>query len=316
MWPRIDRSLIQKPGSRRLIKRTLHAALCLTALLVDPTALAAAGTLGIPFTLTKPAGDGPLPAVVILHDCSGLGPRSSGAPWRWSSELTAWGFVTIWPDSFSTRGRPRGVCTIASGPPVPLRVRANDAYAALAHLRTLPYVDMKRVAVMGGSHGGSSTLAAIVDVAANANHEDRFAAAIALYPLCAQRHGDWSVERDKEAGHKIVGYSGVFKPLAPLLILIGAADDWTPAEPCRRLAATSRDAGHPVDIVVYPGAHHSFDSPAPMRFVADRRNMNAPGGRGATTGGQKEAWADAITRVQGFLAQHVLKQSPGSEQKR
>src|SRR5262245_32309162 len=107
MWPRIDRSLIQKPGSRRLIKGTLHAALCLTALLVDPTAPAAAGTLGIPFTLTKPAGDGPFPAVVILHDCSGLGPRSSGAPWRWSSELTAWGFVTIWPDSFSTRGRPR-----------------------------------------------------------------------------------------------------------------------------------------------------------------------------------------------------------------
>jgi hypothetical protein len=35
-----------------------------------------AAALEIPFTLSKPAGDGPFPAVVILHDCSGLGPRS------------------------------------------------------------------------------------------------------------------------------------------------------------------------------------------------------------------------------------------------
>ena len=34
----------------------------------------------IPATLIKPDGEGPFPAVVIVHDCSGLGPRSSGAP--------------------------------------------------------------------------------------------------------------------------------------------------------------------------------------------------------------------------------------------
>ena len=189
--------------SSRGFKTTSRAALCLAAVVVCPPA-SAGNTLGIPFTLTKPAGDGPFPAVVILHDCSGLGPRSSGAPWRWSAELTA-----------------------------------------------------------------------------------------------------WTVGRAKGAKHTIVGYSGVFKPLAPLLILIGEADDWTPAEPCRRLAAASRQAGHPVDIVVYPGAHHSFDSPAPVRFVAERRNLNAASGRGATTGGQKEAWADAVTRVEGFLDRHL-----------
>ena len=37
--------------------------------------------------------------------------------------------------------------------------RAADAYAALAYLRTQSYVDGRRVGVMGGSHGGSSTLA-------------------------------------------------------------------------------------------------------------------------------------------------------------
>src|SRR6516165_7139039 len=64
----------------------------------------------IQFTLTKPAGAGPFPAVVILHDCSGLGPRSSGAPWRWTTQLTQRGYVSIWPDSFGARGHAGGVC--------------------------------------------------------------------------------------------------------------------------------------------------------------------------------------------------------------
>ena len=286
------------------IETSLRAALCLLAVCAWPSP-SGGSELSIPFILTRPAGEGPFPAVVILHDCSGLGPRSSGAPWRWASQLTAKGFVTIWPDSFTTRGRPSGACTVASGPRISFRQRAADAYAAFSHLRTLPHVDARRVAVMGGSHGGSSTLAAIVDVAVNAKQDNQFAAAIALYPSCGRSVGDWSVERAHDAEHRIIGYSGAFKPLAPLLILIGNADDWTPAEPCRRLAAASRDAGHPVDIVVYPGVHHSFDSPAPLRFNAKRRNINAPSGFGATTAGQEEAWADAITRVADFLERHL-----------
>lgn len=47
----------------------------------------------IPATLLKPDGAGPFPAVVIMHDCSGLGPRSSGAPDRWARELLTQGYV-------------------------------------------------------------------------------------------------------------------------------------------------------------------------------------------------------------------------------
>jgi dienelactone hydrolase len=269
---------------------------------------AAAEMPGLPFTVSRPAGDGPFPGMVILHDCSGLGPRSSGAPWRWSSELTQRGYVTVWPDSFSPRGRPRGICTDAPPPAVTFAQRAGDAYAALAHLRSLPFVDGRRIAVMGGSHGGSSTLAAIVDAPENAPHADAgFAAAIALYPACGRSYGAWSVERGAGSGRPIVRYAGAFKPLAPLLILIGALDDWTPAEPCRKLAEAARTAGYAVEIKVYPGAHHSFDSMAPVRYVAERNNINSPTGRGATTGGHAEAWADAIVQVERFLAQHVSK---------
>ena len=58
----------------------------------------------IPATLDRPAGAGPFPAIVILHDCSGLGPGSSGAPARWAQELVAEGYVVLRPNSFAPRG--------------------------------------------------------------------------------------------------------------------------------------------------------------------------------------------------------------------
>lgn len=212
--------------------------------------------------------------------------------------------MTVWPDSFAPRGHPAGVCTDGSEPVVTYRDRAADTYAALKYLQSLSYVDPRRVAVIGGSHGGSSTLAAIVDDALNRTYKPGFAAAIALYPNCASRYGAWSSVRGRTPGSPITGYYGVFKPLAPLMILVGALDDWTPAEPCRQLAAKAIAGGYP-DIKVYEGAHHSFDSAAPVRLIAERRNFNAKGGHGATTGGNRAAWDDAIARVSAFLKSHL-----------
>ena len=241
----------------------------------------------IPVTVSRPDEPGPFPAVVIMHDCSGLGAGSSGAPARWARELVARGYVVVIPDSFTTRGLAGGICTV---PPSQRRAnvsperRAGDAYAALAYARSLSYVDRRPVGLMGGSHGGSTTVAAML-VPAGDTH-DRFAAAVALYPRCDL-------------------HAGVYRPAAPLLILIGEKDDWTPAEPCRQLAADARAAGHPVAIKVYPNAHHSFDSPNRVRYVASRINPNAPGGRGATTGGDPVAWVDSIREVAAFFAQHL-----------
>ena len=292
---------------RPIIRWGAAALLCaVTAMTIASAADTTPPALDLPFTLMKPAGAGPFPAVVILHDCSGLGPKSSGSPWRWGTRLQAGGYVTIWPDSFSGRGHPDGVCVDGSPPMVTYRERARDAYAALAYLKTLPFVDGKRVAVMGGSHGGTSTLVTIVDSQANATeHNSGFAAAIALYPGCAGTFDEFSVVRDKAPGSPIIGYVGAFKPQAPLLILSGQLDDWTPAAPCQELATRAKAAGHAVDIVVYPGAHHSFDSRAPVTFNAKRRNGNAAGGLGATTGGNAEAWADAVERVNAFLSANL-----------
>ncbi|HWG06402.1 MAG TPA: dienelactone hydrolase family protein, partial [Beijerinckiaceae bacterium] len=96
-----------------------------------------------------------------------------------------------------------------------------------------------------------------------------------------------------------------YKPRAPVLILVGELDDWTPAAPCRQMVDAARAQGEPIDIKVYPGARHSFDSPNPVRYIAERVNSNAPGGHGATTGGDPTAWDDAVKRVLAFFAARV-----------
>jgi dienelactone hydrolase len=60
-----------------------------------------------------------------------------------------------------------------------------------------------------------------------------------------------------------------------------------------------------VQIKTYPDAHHSFDSIGPVRYLPERINTNAASGRGATTGGNTKAWADAIGEVERFLQTHL-----------
>jgi dienelactone hydrolase len=267
----------------------------------------------IPATILKPDGSGPFPAIVMLHDCSGLGPRSSGAPRRWADFLAGQGYVIIVPDSFSTRGFPEGICAAPLDTPAEklrpteLIQRMYDAYAALAFLRAQPFVDGAHVGVMGGSHGGSSTLSAMVQPASVGGllvreKQRGFAAGIALYPGCSSRYGDWSTKREFVDHGPAVAYDGVYRPIARLLILIGEKDDWTPARDCEALAERSRAAGLPVDLVVYPGARHSFDSAARVVFNAARRNINVADRHGATTGGDPAAWADSKERVTAFFA--------------
>jgi dienelactone hydrolase len=267
----------------------------------------------LPTELYKPDGAGPFPAIVILHDCSGLGLHSSGAPARWAQLLATQGYVVAMPDSFAPRGYPSGVCTALSGnstAKVNPGPRGYDAFATLAYLRQQSFVDGAHIGVMGGSHGGSTTL--VVDtmpLAASAplaqEKPHGFAAAIALYPACAGRYGNWSAQREAGDHGKVVEFIGTYQPVVPLLILVGEKDDWAPAEHCRVLAERAQAAGYPVTAKIYPGANHSFDSNAPERYVAERRNTNSPSGRGATTGGNQAAWNDAMQEVTAFFGRYL-----------
>jgi dienelactone hydrolase len=279
---------------RHIVRTALAAISVLAGCAAQPPSDAPApgSPISVPLEILRPDGAGPFPAVVMLHDCSGLGPRSSGAPRRWARELVERGYVVALPDSFSTRGFPNGVCSETFRSEVGPFRRVSDAYETLDYLRTLPYVDGNRVGAMGGSHGGSTTLAT---VAANSSvlakrTRGGFKAAVALYPNCAI--GD-------------PRFNTSYKPATPLIILTGELDDWTPAQPCRELAEVAAKAGGKVALKVYPGAHHSFDNDSPVRYVPTRTNSNAPSGHGATTGGNAEAWADSRREVVAFFRREL-----------
>jgi dienelactone hydrolase len=53
---------------------------------------------------------------------------------------------------------------------------------------------------------------------------------------------------------------------APMLMLLGGADDMTEPGPCERAATWLKGRGVPVRVVVYPGAHHGFDRMRPVAF--------------------------------------------------
>lgn len=227
------------------------------------------------------------PAVLLLHGCGGPYNRRGELSERmrdYAARLNAEGWHALVLDSFFTRGL-RELCTTPmAGRRVDQSHRRQDALGALAWLATQDNVDAQRLALLGWSHGGSTVLAA-----SNARHRlvaaiaVRPAAAVAFYPGC-------STERDR-------GYSGT----APLLLMVGEADDWTPPEPCRELA---QQAGSPVSFVAYPGAFHGFDSDAPVRHRPDVPNGVNPG-QGVRVGGQPAAREASRQALTAFLRQHL-----------
>ena len=179
--------------------------------------------------LTRPQGAGPFAAVIILHGCGGIFPNVRTA---WPERLTSWGYVTLVVDSFSTRGT-KDICNR------PFVDFPYDAYGALEFLSRQQSVDPARIALMGFSAGAIATLQAVQLGAVEVIMDRQFKAAVAYYPSCSDTSSDMAV---------------------PTLILIGELDDWTPAKGCQKMMRERSGKGSPVELEVYAGAHHGFDS--------------------------------------------------------
>jgi dienelactone hydrolase len=96
------------------------------------------------------------------------------------------------------------------------------------------------------------------------------------------------------------------RAIRPLLVLIGGADDWTPAATCRQMVDAMAMRGADVSIVIYPGAYHYFDVEGrELTVLAEVENELKPGGFGATVSYQAAAAADARRQVEAFLAKHL-----------
>jgi dienelactone hydrolase len=194
--------------------------------------------------LFRPEGNGPFPAVVALHGCDGLaGTRSAlGRRYRdWGERLVAAGFVVVFPDSFGAR-KLGPQCNandrrLRSG-----RERVGDVEAARQWLQAQAYVAPDRVSMLGWANGGVATLWAVRPRTVKDGKPD-FRSAVVLYPGCRRlRDTAWSARM-------------------PTLILIGARDDWSPANACEQMVSGARGRSAQAAIVVYPGAYHYFDHP-------------------------------------------------------
>ena len=234
--------------------------------------------------LTKPQGDGPFPAIVMLHGCRGIDKAQDA----WAERFASWGYVALQVNSLAPRGE-KDICATPFIIPFPTRVQ--DAYDSKAYLAGLPFVDRNRIAVAGWSHGGALTIASVSSrnysawAALNMAYfarkpEAPFQAAVAFYPwICVAQLNDSE---------------------APLIILTGEVDVVAPVA-FLKSNMPSEKTTHEVILKVYPGAYHTFDSegtdvktPSGVRYKYD-----------------PSAAADAIVQVKEFLAKH-LKQTKTS----
>ena len=105
-----------------------------------------------------------------------------------------------------------------------------------------------------------------------------FATAVAIYPYCV---------------HQVARLD------APLLILIGAADDWTHADRCKQMKVIGPPEGtrpHELTLKIYLYAHHGFDVPG-VDFEAMGHTMKY----------DPVAAQNAVQQVRRFLAKHLNK---------
>jgi dienelactone hydrolase len=247
------------------------------------------GEASAPVVLTAlwfPATASPAPAVILFHGCGGMYDRHRQLAKRmidYAALFNGAGYHVLVVDSLTPRYETE-LCTQRVGRRrVTQANRRLDALGAIAYLADRPDVDAKKIGLVGWSNGGSTVLAAT-----NLRHHDVAAAsvkaafAIAFYPGC---------EADLKRG---------YEPAAPLLVLIGQADDWTPAAPCRALV---RAAGDPKpEIEVYPGAYHDFDGEGAVRIRKDVPNGVNPG-QGVHVGGNAAARRASQARLLKFLAE-------------
>jgi dienelactone hydrolase len=277
----------------------------------DATPVALSGELSLPLQ----SGDR-VPAVILAHGCSGVGAVIRG----WVKELNSNGIATLVLDSFAGR-KIRETCTGQQR--INLGSRIIDAYRALELLASHPRIDPARIALMGFSQGGG-----VVFLARHTRFhklwmtEKRdFAAYLAFYPGCSRKLIDEEKVSDR-----------------PFQMFHGAADDWTPIQPCREYSERMRRLGKDVALFEYADAHHGFDNPnAPAaRFRPQVLNgsncvsIEQPDGRfrtfhrdsgrrstrddpclrrGATIGYNPAAYRKAVQDVKDFLSRTFASRS-------
>ena len=147
------------------------------------------------------------------------------------------GIATFEVYSFKSRGV---LSTVGTQIDVTTAMMVLDSYRSFEALSHHPNINSKKIGITGWSLGGGVTFFSAWNLLKNAINSDvNFAAHLALYPPC------------------IVTPENLNFSNAPIHILIGELDNWTPAKACVDLLKLINKEN--INLTIYPEAHHSFD---------------------------------------------------------
>jgi carboxymethylenebutenolidase len=182
--------------------------------------------------LYEPAGNGPHPAIVVIHEWWGLNDWVK----EQASKLADQGYVTLAVDLYRGKVATNGDEAHELMRGVPEDRATRDLLAASNYLRSLKNVNSEKVGAIGWCMGGGYAL----DIAVN---DPKLAAAVINY------------------GHLATEPETLKKINAPILGLFGGKDRGIPVESVQTFAAELKKLGKKVDVTVYPEAGHAFENP-------------------------------------------------------
>lgn len=176
-----------------------------------------------------PEGDGPFPAVIMIHEFYGLNESIISK----ADLLAKEGYVVIAPDTFrgqTTSLIPRAIYLVSSTDQAEVYADLDSVYA---WLETQANVDAERIAIAGFCYGGRVSLLYSL-------RNTSLAATVVFYG---------SSETDPEVLKNLPG---------PVLGIFGGADQSIPLEEVDALEKGLETAGIPHQISVYDGQPHAF----------------------------------------------------------
>lgn len=182
----------------------------------------------------------PAPAVVLLHGAGGV---REARELTYARQYAAMGVAALVVDAFAARRENGATAFVDRLLNITESMLVADAYAALRWLTARDDIDADRIALVGFSYGGMASLYAAHAQMAEvfAPRGGRFAAHVAYYAPCIARF-----ERRDTTG-------------APILMMMGGADEITDPERCAETAADLRAGGSEVETRTFPGAVHQWD---------------------------------------------------------
>jgi dienelactone hydrolase len=192
-----------------------------------------------------------VPAVVLLHGSGGV---LATRELTYAPQLARLGVAALVVDSFAAR-RDRGTAFLVRILNITETMILADAYSGLRYLAARPEIDPHHIVLTGFSYGAMAAMYGLYAQIADrlAPRGLRFVGHVAFYGPCIARFAD-----SRTTG-------------APLLMLIGGADEITDQRRCAEVAADLRAGGSRVETVVYPGAVHQWDGAFERRPIG--RNL-------------------------------------------